>query len=80
MKLLSINLNYFTGEAPDWLLYHPHLLDWFPESLIFSQYDGGVDSNGKVVGFTNSPKDFEYYYDFFPGYRDKYELKEEWED
>ncbi len=80
MKLLSINLNYFTGEAPDWLLYHPHLLDWFPESLIFSQYDGGVDSNGKVVGFTNSPKDFEYYYNFFPGYRDKYELKEEWED
>ncbi|MBP3420321.1 MAG: hypothetical protein J6K74_07020 [Marinifilaceae bacterium] len=80
MKLLSINLNYFTGEAPAWLLYHPHLLDWFPESLIFMQNEGGIDSNGKVVGFSNTPKDFEYYYTFFPGYKDKYELKEEWED
>lgn len=80
MKLLSINLNYFTGNAPDWLLYHPYLMEWFPESLIFPQNDGGIDSNGKVVGFPNAPKDYEYYYEFFPGYREKYEMDEEREE
>lgn len=79
MKLLSINLNFFTGSAPDWLLYHPHLLDWFPESLIFPQKENGIDSNGKLVHFDNEPKNFDYYYDFFPGYREKYEMKEEHE-
>lgn len=80
MKLLSINLNYFTGKAPEWLMYHPYLLEWFPESLIFPQNDNGIDSNGSVVGFKNAPKDFEYYYKFFPGYREKYEMKEEREE
>jgi hypothetical protein len=80
MKLLSINLNFFTGNAPDWLLYHPYLLEWYPESLIFMQQDNGIDSNGKVVGFQNLTNDFEYYYNFFPGYREKYEIKEEREE
>ena len=26
------------------------------------------------------PTDYEYYYNFFPGYRKKYEIKEELED
>lgn len=76
MKLLSINLNYFTGKIPDWVLYHPYLLEWYPESLIFMQQDKGIDSNGKVVGFTDIPTDYEYYYSFFPGYKEKYEIKE----
>lgn len=76
MKLLSINLNYFTGKIPDWVLYHPYLLEWYPESLIFMQQDKGIDSNGKVVGFTDVPTDYEYYYSFFPGYKEKYEIKE----
>lgn len=77
MKLLTLNLNFFTGNAPDWLLYHPHLLDWYPESLIFLQKENGLDSKGKLVKFDNEPTDFEYYYNFFPGYREKYEMKEE---
>ena len=31
MKRLTLNLNYFTGDLPQWLLFHPYLLDWFPE-------------------------------------------------
>jgi len=80
MDLLSLNLNFFTGNAPRWLLYHPRLLDWFPESLIFMQKENGLDSEGKVVKFDNEPTNYEYYYEFFPGYRDKYEIKEEREE
>lgn len=80
MKMLTLNLNFFTGNAPDWLLYHPHLLDWFPESLIFLQKENGRDSKGNPVKFDNEPTNFEYYYNFFPGYRGKYEMKEERED
>lgn len=76
-EMLSLNLNFFTGNAPDWLLYHPRLLDWFPESLIFMQKENGLDSEGKLVKFDNEPANYEYYYDFFPGYREKYEIKEE---
>lgn len=77
MESLAINLNFFTGDAPRWLLYHPRLLDWFPESLIFLQKENGRDSEGKPVKFDNEPANYEYYYDFFPGYREKYEIKEE---
>ena len=77
MKRLTLNLCFFTGKLPDWLLYHPSLLDWFPESLIYMQKENGLDSNGKIVKFDNEPSDYEYYYDFFPGYRKKYEIIEE---
>ena len=77
MDLLSLNLNFFTGNAPDWLLYHPRLLDWYPESLIFMQKENGYDSNGKLVKFDNEPTNYEYYYKFFPLYRKKYEVQEE---
>ena len=80
MKRLTLNLNFFTGKLPEWVLYHPYLLDWFPESLIYMQKENGIDSNGKLVKFDNEPADYEYYYDFFPGYREKYEIKEEFED
>jgi len=80
MKRLSLNLNFFTGKLPEWVLYHPYLLDWFPESLIYMQKENGIDSNGKLVKFDNEPTDYEYYYNFFPGYREKYEIKEEFED
>ena len=80
MKRLTLNLNFFTGNIPDWVLYHPYLIDWFPESLIYMQHNNGLDSNGKVAKFDNEPTDYEYYYNFFPGYREKYEIKEEFED
>ncbi len=61
-KRLTLNLNYFTGELPKWLLYHPHLLDWFPEVLIFNQQEMGRDSKGAPVQFSNAPTNFEYYF------------------
>ena len=77
MKMLTLNLNYFTGRIPDWILYHPYFLEWVPELLLFNQQEGGVNSEGKLVGFDNEPATFDYYYDALPGTRDKYELKEE---
>ena len=74
---LKLNLNFFTGKLPDWLLYHPHLLEWIPEILIFNQYEKGINTFGEAVGFDNVPSTFDYYYDVFPGMREKYELKEE---
>lgn len=75
-KGFAINLNFFTGKIPDWLLYHPHLLDWNPEIFIFNQ-ETGVDSNGDKAGFSNTPTNYEYYYKAFPKFREKYELEEE---
>ena len=72
-----MNLNFFTGRLPDWLLYHPHLLDWAPELLIFNQQEQGLNSLGEIVRFDNVPTSFEYYYDALPGTREKYDIKEE---
>ncbi|MDO5460041.1 MAG: BACON domain-containing carbohydrate-binding protein [Bacteroidales bacterium] len=76
-KSLRLNLNFFTGDLPDWLLYHPYLLEWIPELLIFNQQEQGRNSLGELVRFNNVPLTFDYYYDVFPGMREKYELKEE---
>ena len=80
MKLLSLNLNFFTGDLPKWLLYHPLLLEWFPDLLIFNQQEGGFDSEGNKVRFDNAPTNFEYYYEAFPEMRMKYEIKDNIED
>ena len=80
MKMLAINLNFFTGDLPDWLLYHPHLLEWIPELLVFNQQEKGIDSDGENVGFKNAPTNFEYYYNTFPKMRAKYDIKDNIED
>lgn len=77
IKSLRLNLNFMTGKIPDWILYHPHFMDWIPDTFIFSQQDRGINSKGEVVGFSNVPKDFEYYYSAFPKYRAKYYIAEE---
>lgn len=74
---VMLNLNFFTGNLPDWLLYHPHLQDWYPERLIFNQQEGGLNSEGKLVHFDNAPSNFEYYYQAFPLFRQKYEINED---
>ena len=61
------------------MLYHPHLLDWFPESLIYMQKENGLNSEGDLAKFNNEPTNYEYYYKFFRGYREKYEIVEEFE-
>ena len=75
--MLRLNLNFLTGDLPDWLLYHPHFMDWAPDLLIFNQQEKGLNSAGEAVRFDNEPKTFDYYYDVFPGTREKYELKDE---
>lgn len=77
MKRLSTNLNFLTGTVPDWLLYHPHLLDWDPDILIFNQQEDGRDSEGRIVRFDNTPHNYEYYFQAFPKFRAKYEMQEE---
>lgn len=73
MRSLKINLNFMSGEVPDWLLYHPRLLEWGPEVLIFPQQEKGVNSEGESVGFGNAPANFEYYFKKYPLYRGRYE-------
>lgn len=59
LEQLSINLNYFTGNLPDWILYHPNLRCWDPYTLVFNQYESSRDSNGRKTGFGNEPASVE---------------------
>ena len=77
MRSLKINLNFFTGDIPDWLLYHPRLLEWAPEVLIFPQQDHGIDSEGNNVGFGNEPTSREYYFQKYPLMRGRFEFNDE---
>lgn len=67
LKFMTLIGNRFTGELPDWLLYHPRLNDWLPQQLIFVQE--GRTTDGKVAGFSNEPVNMDYYYDFYEGYK-----------
>ena len=62
-KFFAINFNRFTGNVPDWLLYHPKLDLWAPYSLVFSQE--GKTRDGKNAGFDNEPVSLDYYYDVY---------------
>ena len=77
MRSLRLNLNFLSGELPDWLLYHPQLMEWSAESLIYVQQEGGVDSNGNRVGFSNEPTSREYYFQAYPLMRGRYEFNDE---
>lgn len=55
LENLAINLNFLTGNIPDWILYHRNLKCWDPYTLVFNQYENGKDSSGKRVGFDNVP-------------------------
>ena len=76
MKHLFINLNFMSGRIPDWILYHPYLMEWIPSMLVFNQLEKAIDSEGKVAGFSNEPRTYDYYYDAYPLYRSKYEFKD----
>ena len=62
---LSLNLNFFTGAVPKWLLFHPRMVLWSPSIMIFNQQERGYGTTGKLAGFSNMAEDtfsFEYYY------------------
>ena len=62
----ALNLNYFTGEIPEWILYHPQLFFWNPGLLVFNQNQKYMDKEGNPVGFTNIPATLDYYYEIYP--------------
>ena len=62
----GIGYNYFTGMLPEWILYHPYLMNWDPTVYIFSQESEALDPNGKVPGFDNVPLSPNYYYEAYP--------------
>ena len=76
MRDLRLNLNFITGELPTWLLYHPRLLEWSPESSIHTQMEKSLNSNGENVGFSNVPTNREYYFEMYPLYRGRYEFND----
>ena len=80
MRSLRLNLNFLSGELPEWLLYHPRLMEWSAESLIYVQQEDGVDSNGNRVGFTNEPTSREYYFQADPLMRGRFEFNDEIEE
>lgn len=79
VRSLRINLNFMTGKLPDWLLYHPNLMEWGAEILVYPQQEKSFDSSGNVVGFTNVPTSQEYYFEAYPLYRSRYEFNDEME-
>ena len=76
-RVLRLNLNFFSGTLPDWLLYHPRLMEWAPEVLVYPQQEGGIDSGGRSVGFTNEPSSTEYYFERYPLMRGRFEFNDE---
>ena len=80
MRSLRLNLNFLSGELPEWLLYHPRLMEWSPENLIYIQQEGGIDSNGNRAGFSNEPTSREYYFQAYPLMRGRYEFNDEIEE
>lgn len=63
-KFFAVNLNYLQGKLPDWILYHPYLMDWDPSALIFRQTEAsGLDG---LPGFSNVPVSPDYYYELYP--------------
>ncbi|MCF0176739.1 MAG: hypothetical protein HUJ94_07865 [Bacteroidales bacterium] len=79
-RSIRLNLNFFTGKLPDWLLYHPRLIDMDPMTLIFNQQEGGRNSRGELVRFSNEPANYEYYFEAFPKMREKYTYNDVYED
>lgn len=76
VRRLMINLNFFTGKLPDWLLYHPRLLEWNPENLIYVMQEKSKDTDGENVGFSNAPTSREYYFEVYPLLRGRFEFND----
>ena len=68
-RQLSLNLNFFTGEVPNWILFHPHLVEWNAPTMVFNQQPKGKNSDGAAVGFSNMTED-SYSYDYYYGISD----------
>ena len=65
-KFFAINMNLYKGSIPEWILYHPHLMEWAPEILVFNQDTELTDMEGRIPGFNNVPENPDYYYEAYP--------------
>lgn len=87
MKVFTLNLNFITGELPNWILFHPYFMSWNPDGMIIPQWNKGKDTKENSVGFSNvgsnNPNfNYKYYYGdgseegfdtaAYPGYYNKY--------
>ena len=68
-RALALNLNFFTGKVPKWLLYHPHAVEWSPATLVYNQQGKGKNTSGQTVGFSNMSEEA-YSYDYYYGTKD----------
>lgn len=68
----AFNLNRMSGDLPDWILYHPHLVEWEPYILCYPQE--GRASNGKAAYFNNVPVNMDYYWKFYEGYKEHVDI------
>ncbi len=80
IKRLSLNLNFLTGELPEWLLYHPRVMEWNPNTFIYTQQESVHDSKGELPGFNNTPTSAEYYFEKYPLMRGRFEFNDEIEE
>jgi hypothetical protein len=79
MRSLRLNLNFLTGELPEWLLYHPRLMEWNALTYIFPQQEASFDSQGNKSGFSNDYGSYEFYFEKYPLMRGRYEFNDEME-
>lgn len=81
MKKLSLNLNFLTGELPDWILYHPYLSFWDPFTMIFQQELSTTSSKAKntkgevITKFSNEPTNLSNYGEGKTSYYEMYPLR-----
>lgn len=68
MEFFAINLNFLTGDVPEWLFYHPRFANFIPFTFIYTQ-DNGYDPAGTVPRFNNEPANLDDYYKFYPAYK-----------
>lgn len=71
-KFFAFNLNRMYGDLPDWVLYHPNLVDWEPYILCYPQE--GRASNGRAAFFNNVPTNMDYYWKFYEGYKEHVDI------
>jgi hypothetical protein len=79
IKSLRININFLHGDIPDWLLYHPRLMEWNALTFIFPQQEASFDSQGNKSGFSNDYGSYEFYFEKYPLMRGRYEFNDEME-
>lgn len=68
MEFFAINLNFLTGDVPEWLFYHPRFANFIPFTFIYTQ-DNGYDPAGIVPRISNEPANLDEYYEFYPAYK-----------